>query len=71
MKPYRFLEPAREELFDISDHYEDQAAGLGTEFLAVVAGAIALLRENSLIGAPIAPAPTASWSRASRTAWYT
>ncbi len=52
MKAFRFLEPARLELFDISAHYEDQALGLGTDFLAVISAAISLLRENPELGAP-------------------
>lgn len=52
MKAYRFLVPARLELFDISAHYEDQALGLGTDFLAVISAAISLLRESPQLGAP-------------------
>jgi hypothetical protein len=33
VKPYRFLTPARTELFEIADYYEAQAGGLGAEFL--------------------------------------
>jgi len=52
LKPFRFLEPARRELFGISRHYDDQAAGLGGEFLETVEAAIGLLRENPDLGAP-------------------
>jgi toxin ParE1/3/4 len=52
VKAFRFLEPARLELFDISAHYEGQALGLGTDFLAVISAAIGLLRENPELGAP-------------------
>lgn len=52
MKGYRFLALAREEVLEISAHYEDQAVGLGSEFLAVLASVIALLRGNSELGAP-------------------
>ena len=51
MKAFCFLEPARLELFDISAHYEDQALGLGTDFLAVISAAIGLLRESPELGA--------------------
>lgn len=51
MKPFRFLEPARLELFDASTYYEDQAAGLGREFLEVASAAIGLLRESPDLGA--------------------
>jgi toxin ParE1/3/4 len=52
VKGYRFLPPAREEVLEVSAHYEAQAVGLGLDFLAVLASAIALLRENSELGAP-------------------
>ncbi len=52
MKPYRFLEPARQELFEVSERYETQAAGLGQEFLAVVTATITLLRQHPDLGAP-------------------
>jgi toxin ParE1/3/4 len=52
VKAFRFLEPARFELFAVSEHYEDQAHGLGADFLAVISAAISLLRENPEIGAP-------------------
>jgi plasmid stabilization system protein ParE len=52
VKGYRFLPLAREEVLEVSAHYEDQAVGLGSDFLAVLESAIALLRENSELGAP-------------------
>ena len=52
MKAFRFLESARLELFHISAHYEDQAPGLGIDFLAVISATISLLRENPELGAP-------------------
>lgn len=51
MKRYRFLPPARAELFEISEHHAAQAAGLGEEFLAVISTSIGLLRENPELGA--------------------
>ena len=52
MKSFRFLDPARKELFATSAHYEDAAPGLGAEFLAVVSAVVGLLRENPELGAP-------------------
>jgi toxin ParE1/3/4 len=52
VKAFRFLEPARLELFDISAHYEEQAVGLGADFLDVISAAISLLREKPELGAP-------------------
>lgn len=52
MKPYRFLEPARVEVLEVSEYYEAQATGLGDEFLAVLTAALLLLRQNPELGAP-------------------
>jgi len=49
---FRFLEPARRELFDISAYYESQAPGLGSDFLSVVSAAVSLLRDDPELGAP-------------------
>jgi toxin ParE1/3/4 len=51
VKAYQFLAPARIELFDISERYEAQAVGLGTDFVTVVTAAINVLRENPDLGA--------------------
>jgi toxin ParE1/3/4 len=48
----RFLEPARLELLGISTFYEDQAHGLGANFLDIVSAALSLIRENPEIGVP-------------------
>ncbi|HET7275245.1 MAG TPA: hypothetical protein VFI91_08675 [Longimicrobiaceae bacterium] len=51
MKAYRFVDLARDELFEASERYEARAVGLGDDFLVVISSTISLLRENPELGA--------------------
>ncbi|MCC5849540.1 MAG: type II toxin-antitoxin system RelE/ParE family toxin [Verrucomicrobia bacterium] len=46
MKPIRFLRPAEFEMLDAAQYYEQQATGLGLEFLDKIEAAIQDIREN-------------------------
>lgn len=48
----RYLTPARLEFVETVSYYEDQAAGLGAEFLQELQDAEALIAANPAIGSP-------------------
>ncbi len=50
MIPYRFLEPAEEEMNEASSYYEAASNGLGFDFLADVQFGIDSLREHPYLG---------------------
>ena len=50
MTGFRFLLPAEEEMTEAAIFYEDQAHGLGSEFLDDVQSSIDRLRDNPMIG---------------------
>ena len=47
---FRYLLPAEEEMTEAAIFYEEQAQGLGAEFLYDVQSAINRLRENPMLG---------------------
>jgi plasmid stabilization system protein ParE len=50
MNAFRYLLPAEEEMTEAAKFYEEQAHGLGTEFLDDVQNAVDRLLDNSLLG---------------------
>jgi plasmid stabilization system protein ParE len=52
VKPVRFLEEARDELFEQISYYEERQKGLGDRFREAVEGAIALASAHPKLGSP-------------------
>lgn len=53
MTPYRFLSPAEDEMTEAAVFYESRSAGLGSDFLDDVQGAVNRLSEYPHSGEPI------------------